>query len=332
MERHPDSTCYHLKAWKVVAQNAYRIEAPFLLAREKAGAEICGALPLFLVRGSIRSHLTNGLFGAYGSILADQEIVRQELIKKAKKILESEGLSVLILKCLKSPSMPTSLELQYCDFWEIATLVLDPDPQQVWESLRDKIRNCVRKAIKFKLELRTGRSQLRAFYDVLADNMHQKGAPIYGFHFMNELMEAMEGRVEIMTLWDRDKVVSGALILDHRDTTYVPFASSRPSSLHMSPNNLLYWEIIKRSCLKGMKLLDFGRSLKNSGPLAFKVGWGAKTISQSVWVYTPQDRRNQKLDLGDRRVKWFVRQWKRLPRPVADALGPAVCKRFAGLI
>lgn len=53
----PRSTCHHLLAWRQVARQAYRLRAPFLVARESAGTPIRGALPLFVVPGPIESHL-----------------------------------------------------------------------------------------------------------------------------------------------------------------------------------------------------------------------------------------------------------------------------------
>lgn len=331
VEEHPDSTCYHLRAWQTVAERAYRIAAHFLIARKEPGRPICGALPLFIVGGPFRSHVTNGLFGAYGAILADDAESRVSLAREARRIFERAGADHLMLKCLNEEPLPPSLGLERQDSWVIARLRLEESPERMWLSFRDKIRNCVRKAQKHGLELRRGESQLEAFYDVLSENMHQKGAPIYGLGFMRELVRAMGYRADVLTLWYEGKAVAGALVIDHSGTIYVPFASSRPTALAMCPNNLLYWEIIRRGCSRKMHTLDFGRSLRESGTLAFKLSWGAEVREQPSFVASARGK-DLRIDPTDRRIDFFVRSWKRLPRPVVNAVGPAVCRSLAGLI
>ncbi len=332
VDQHPMSTCYHLRAWKTVAERAYRLRAPFLIARENKGGPCQGVLPSYLIQGFLQSHMTNGLFGAYGSVLANSREARLALVDHAIQLSKKKNVHFFMLKTLEEPSFEENLNLAKLDSWVIATLALQPDPQMMWKSLRDKIRNCVRKAERSDLKVRFGDDQLPHFYEVLAQNMHSKGAPIYGIRFMRELVEALPGRTDIITLWKDNQVISGAFLIYHRKTVYVPFASSRPEFLAMSPNNLLYWEIIKRGCERKMDILDFGRSLKDSGPLKFKLGWGAQTQSQPSYVFSPRGKTLNLNPDDDRLVSFFVRQWKRMPRKITDSVGPSICRQLAGLI
>lgn len=344
VDQHPQSTCYHLGAWKKIATEAYGLRAPFLVARRGTGGRLCGALPLFIVGGLVPKHLTNALFGAYGAVLADDAGIRLQLLERARDLSHSEDASYLLLKTLVEPepaeeSDPAgfgagsrlSPEFTLHDGWVIATLGLHPDPQKIWTGLRDKIRNCVRKAKRFGLRVRSGQGELRQFYSVLARNMHSKGAPIYGYGFIRRLAERLGPQSDVITLWHENRCVAGAFLIFHKRTLYVPFASSLPSSLHMSPNNLLYWEIIRAGCRQGASTLDFGRSLRNSGSLRFKQGWGARILRQPCLVYSPRSR-PLNLDPNDIRARLFVRGWQRLPLGVVNALGPAICRQLAGLI
>lgn len=326
-----DSTCYHLREWQAIAENAYRLKTPFLVARKEKQGPVSGILPLFVVRGFLRRHVTNGLFGSYGGILSDDQESRDALVKEAQRIFNSERADHLMLKCLDEPDLSVCWGLEPVDSWVIATLAIEPNPEKVWHGFKDKIRNSVRKARRFDFVVKVGPEYLRDFYDVLAENMHSKGAPIYGLPFMAELTRVMGDRAEIVTLWLGKTPVSGALVVYHRDAAYVPFASSRPWALHMCPNNLLYWELIRRACERGMRLFDFGRSIKGSGPLAFKLSWGAEVRPQRSYVCSVPGK-SIKIDPKDRRVDWFVRQWCRLPRTVVNTFGPSICRQLAGLI
>jgi serine/alanine adding enzyme len=329
VEEHPDSTVYHHRAWEVIAQRAYRLKTHFLLARENG--RLCGILPLFRKRGVIQPHLTNGLFGAYAPVLSSSPEAHEALLKRARAILEENHLPYLCLKTLEHSEKEETFGFKKMDDWVIATLALKETPEENWDQLRNKIRNCVRKAERSGLKVQLGKACLAEFYDVVADNMHSKGAPAYGYPFMFELAKAFGDQAEVITLWLDDKIVAGSLLLFHKQTAYIPFASSRPNTLHMSPNNLLYWQIIHESCKRGMKTLDFGRSQKDSGSLQFKLGWGAETAPQPFLIYSRSGVDLSK-DSKKSQADAVVYTLQRLPRGIADRLGPVICRQVAGLL
>ena len=321
----PDATCYHHRAWKQVAERAYRLETGFLLARDP-DERVRGVLPLFVVKRPFQKMVTTGLFGAYGPLLAD-ESARPALLAAARAFTERVGASVLQIKALGDAAAPDGLVR--LDTSVTAILALDPDPQVLWRRFDGDVRTCVRQAQKFKLELRSGPGELEAFYDVLAENMHRKGSPIYGLGFMRELLAAFGTDAEIVTLWSEGKAISGAFVLTFKDTVYVPFASSRASAFHMRPNNLLYWEIIQRACKRGLRALDFGRSPRGSSTLKFKLKWRPEVTPVPFYVYSA-GLRPPTLDSGKGGgVDTLVHLWQKLPRSWADAIGPAVVRWIA---
>ncbi len=327
---HPDATCYHLRAWQGAAEHGYHMRAPFLVARDRRGGRICGVQPLFVVSRPMGGYVTSGLFGAYGPILADAaaaadyDEVRRALVREAQAVGEREHAAYLIFKSLRDRPIEGFVER---DTSVIATMKLDADPQVVWKRLRDKTRNQTRKAQKSGFVVQRGIDQLPGYYDVLAENMHRKGTPIYGIDFMRELLLCLGDRGEIVSLSLAGKVVSAALVIHFRDTVYVPFASSRPEVFKLCPNNLLYWDIIQRACERGMKVLDFGRSPRNSSTLDFKLHFGAVVEPMPFYIY-PLRGEAPTMDSHDPGIKRLVRLWQRLPRRVADLVGPEICKRF----
>ena len=324
VDTHPRANCYHLRAWKTAAEAAYGIEAPFLVARESGGGPVRGALPLFVVRaGPGSAYLTTGLFGAYGPVLAEDDATGEALVAAAVDRARAANARYVVLKGLGEE--PRARGFEPLDRWVVARLPLDPDPDLVWRKFRDKMRNAVRKGQRSGLEVRAG--ELDGFYDVLAENMHRKGAPIYGRALFRELTRALGDRAEVVTLAEGERTVSGALVIRFRGVATVPFASSRPSSFHLNPNNLLYWEIISRSCRAGLHTLDFGRSLRESSTLSFKLGWGARTEAQPMYVRTVRGA-PPRFDVTAPAVRLLVRLWQSLPRSFADALGPQVCRRW----
>jgi serine/alanine adding enzyme len=324
VEQHPDATLFHDRLWQQVARWAYRQRAPFLVARADS-SRLCGVLPLFVVKRPFSGCVLGGLFGAYGRVLADDEAAGRALLSAAKQLTLDLGCLYLQLKSRGDD--PLCVGWRRHETSVIATLPLSPDVDTMWKSLRDKTRNAIRKGQRAGLEVRSDRALVDDYYDVLADNMHRKGTPIYGRRFMRELVRALGERCEVLCLFHQGRPVSAALIAYFKGTIYVPFASSRASHFHLNPNNLLYWEVIKRGCAHGMTRLDFGRSPKESSTLSFKLSWGATTTPVPFYVHQVRGR-PPTLDFGGVRMQRLARLWQRLPRPVADAIGPAICRRW----
>lgn len=326
VDAHPDAGCYHLRAWKVVAERAYGLRAPFLAARRRPEGPLAGALPLFFFGLPWARSATTGLFGAYGSVLADDAGTAEALVTHARALSARERARSLVVKGVGDLPGDAAQGALRADSSVFATLPLERDPERLWLGFRDKTRNAIRKAQRAGLELRVGAAWLPDFYDVLAENMHRKGTPIYGLPFLRELALALGDRAEVFTLWKDGTAVSGALAVRFRGVTCVPFASSRPSAFKHNPNNLLYWEMIRAACLRGDHLFDFGRSPRDSTTLAFKLGWGATVQPQPMHVF--HLRGPMPVLASTPSVEKLAALWARLPRRLADLLGPAICGRF----
>ncbi|MGZ6125797.1 MAG: GNAT family N-acetyltransferase, partial [Myxococcales bacterium] len=320
------ANCYHLHAWRTAGERGYGLRAPYLVARSRARGELLGVLPLFFVRSAPwRGYATTGLFGSYGRLLADEAATAALLLREAGRRARDAGLASLRFTGL-GPE-PAAAEFIDIDRWVVATVPLWPDAQAAWGAIRGKERNLVRKARACGLEVRRGAEGIPAFYDVLADNMHHKGAPIYGRRFLEELVRAFGASAQVVTVHHGERCVAGAVTLTFKGVITIPFLSSRPDALALRPNVLLVWDIIERACEAGLKVLDFGTSLRGSSSLAFKLHWGARTVPRSILV-RPLRGRPPALDVETRMIRAGVALWQRLPRTWADALGPGVCGRF----
>jgi hypothetical protein len=277
-----------------------------------------------VVGNALGGYLTTGLFGAYGSVLAEGDEARGVLLHEARRLTRTRRLAYFIHKALGDDTLPSDFERH--DPGAIAVLPLAP-PDIMWKGFRSEIRNRIRKAERSGLEVQSGADRLPAFYRVLAENMHRKGTPVYGLAVMRELVQALGDRVEVITLSKAGEVISGALVIYYKGIVSAPFVSSQASAFQWCPNNLIYWEMIQRGWARGMRTLDFGRSFKNSSNLDFKLRWGAQTVPQPFFVYSRNGRR-PKLDVNDRSVQRLIHFWKSLPLPVANVVGPWVCQRF----
>src|SRR5258708_28815113 len=188
----PGATLYHLRAWKLVAERAYSMRAPFLIARDESTGAVRGALPLFVVDRPFGRYVTSGLFGAYGPLLADDEAAARALLLSAQRVTDAVGGRLLHLKILGQAPQPVAFDRR--QIWVTAHLPLARDWKTVWEGLTRNMRNQVRRARQNDLRLVAGNHRIDDFYDVLAENMHRKGSPIYGRAFLPELCASARDR------------------------------------------------------------------------------------------------------------------------------------------
>jgi FemAB-related protein (PEP-CTERM system-associated) len=327
VEGKPDATLYNLFGWKTVAEDAYGMRAPFLVARDTPRGAVRGVLPLVRVPRPFQPYLTTGLFGSYAPLLADEERHARALLSEAKRRVDAGEAKHLHLKLLGD--VPAVAGLERREVWVTARADLARDEEAQWRALPRKQRWAVRHAERAGL----GRSRLAAdldgFYSVLFENMHRKGAPIYGERFFRTALRVFGERADVITLAHENRTVSGAFVVSFGKTVYVPFASSLPGFFRQRVNHLLYWEIMKRGIVLGCDTLDFGSSLRDSTGLDFKSEWEARIEPILSYVYAA-DGRSPTLDPRESRVaEWVVRAWAKIPRRQAMTLGPALCRWIA---
>jgi FemAB-related protein (PEP-CTERM system-associated) len=322
--RQPNATPYHLHAWRDVAARAYRLETTFLVARDAPGGPLRGVLPLFRAPRPTVPYLTTGLFGAYGSLLADDDACARALLAAAVECVDRGDVAYLHLKLLGG--VPEGLPLRRHDAWVTVRRELETSDDALFGSFSSGMRNKIRHAQRAGLTFHRTRADLGAFYDVLSANMHRKGAPIYGRRFFDLMLDALGSRVEVVTLRHEQRVVSGAIVTWMGETAYLPFSSSLPSAFRLRANNLLYWEVMRMARTLGARTLDLGSSLRDSTGLDFKLGWRAAIEPIGSYVYAGAGVRPVLVPTGNPIASAVVQFCRWLPRPLYESVGPTVCR------
>jgi CelD/BcsL family acetyltransferase involved in cellulose biosynthesis len=85
-------------------------------------------------------------------------------------------------------------------------------------------------------------------------------------------------------------VVAGAVFVEDEHTTVYKFGASDYRARQLNPNHAILWTAIQRSCARGRRAFDFGRTdLGNAGLRAFKRGWGTEE-DQLCYSYLGRER------------------------------------------
>lgn len=316
----PGSSFGHLSGWKSLVEESYGCEAWYWFAEQDG--RIRGVLPLFARRQRGRA-----LFSAPGGLLADDAAAAAALIEPARERLASERLDYLELRdqVREWPGLTTSGE--HC------TLVLDlaASEDDQWKAFGSKLRNQIRKGQKSGFRARWGRDQLPAFHRVMLEAMRDLGTPLRGERYFRRALEALE-RADLLVLDLGGRAAGAMFVVEHRDTASDPWASSPRRLLALCPNQVLYWEAIRRSIARGLRHFDFGRSQWHSGTFQFKAQWGATPRPLYYQYLMGRAKRLPTLEDQKRGYDLAVRAWRRLPLWAAGLLGERVKRLFPEVV
>ncbi len=142
------------------------------------------------------------------------------------------------------------------------------------------------------------------------------------FKTKHAILDKFPENSHIVVVRNGNQSIAAGFLISHRNKMEVPWASSLRRFNHLSPNMLLYWNMLKYSITQGFQTFDFGRSTRDSGTFSFKEQWGA-IPHETFWVYPGKDA-SQLPDHSPQnpRYKWATRVWTRLPLFVANRCGP----------
>ena len=77
-----------------------------------------------------------------------------------------------------------------------------------------------------------------------------------------------------------------------------------------------------------MKTFDYGRSKKNTGPYAFKKNWGFEPQSLHYEYRLYRGGAIPQNNPANPKYRAFIGLWRRLPRSVANTLGPHIVRNL----
>jgi len=311
----PESHFGQRSAWKRLTERSFGVRSRYALA-ERAGA-VCGVLPLFEKPGET-------LFSAPGGLLADDEEAAAALLAPARERVGRDGLRWLELRDQRVawPGLATSTEHVTLE------LRLQRDAEAQWKAFDAKLRNQVRKGEKSAFALRWGREGLGDFHRVLLENLRDLGTPVRGAGYFRRALDALGDDADLLVMDLDGRPVGAMFTVAHGARMTDPWASSLRRVLARCPNHVLYWAAVRRAIERGLATFDFGRSQRTSGTYSFKTQWGAEPVQLYYQYALAPGVALPTLESQKGAFAAAVAVWRRLPLPVASALGEIVRRRF----
>ena len=85
---------------------------------------------------------------------------------------------------------------------------------------------------------------------------------------------------------------------------------------------------MRRACERGCRTYDYGRSKRGTGSFAFKTNWGfePQSLHYEYKLFNGNDVPQN--NPSNPKYRAAIRLWRRLPRPVVNALGPSIVRNL----
>lgn len=317
----PAATFFHRAAWQTLLREVFRHRTWFLYAER--GGEIVGVLPLAQVKSLLFGNALVALpFAVYGGVVSDDA--------KAVVALEAEA-----------ERLARELDVAHLEYRNVDTRHADWPSQDLYVTFRKEIladeeanmqaiprkqRAMVRKSIKNGLRAEIDGNADR-FFALFADNVRRHGTPAMPKTYFDALLREFGDACEVLTVVDAEGIaVSSVMSFYFRDEVLPYYAGDAVRARELAANDFKYWELMRRACLRGVKVFDYGRSKVDSGSYSFKKNWGfePRPLHYEYRLYKsagiPQNNPNNP------KYKLMIATWRRLPLGLANFLGPFIVR------
>lgn len=307
---------FHLTGWSRAVERGCRQRARYLVA-ERAG-QIVGVLPLTEVRSVLFGRaLVSAGFAVDGGVLGASA---GELADAAWALARALGCANVELRGGPVPEGWAVDDRTYLGF--ARPLAADEEAELL--AIPRKQRAEVRKALAGGLEVQVGRDRaaLAEHYAVYAESVRNLGTPVFPAALFRAAVECLDA--DVLTVRHRGRAVASVLSLYANQTVYPYWGGGTEAARASRANDRLYFALMGHARARNCARFDFGRSKAGTGPAAFKKNWGFEP--RPLAYARRSDGPSREVNPLDPKYATMVRTWKRLPLPVANAVGPWIAR------
>jgi FemAB-related protein (PEP-CTERM system-associated) len=314
---------FHRPAWLAAIERGTGQKALGLVA-ERAG-QLTGWLPLSDVHSPFfgRALVSSG-FGVGGGPLAVSEADSLALCRSAEEFALRRSAGSIELRGGTAPPDWRSTATAHCNF----SRELAPDDEAELLAIPRKARAEVRKGLGKDFAITAGSSEddRAAHYAVYAESVRNLGTPVFPRALFDAVLDRFGADADILTVRHEGTPVASVLSLYHRGAVMPYWGGGRFAARALRANEAMYYALMRHARTRGCTRFDFGRSKTGSGPYFFKKNWGfePEPLTYSSWSAPGVAARN--IDPTDEGYSRGIALWKRLPLPLANAIGPLVAR------
>lgn len=320
---HGHGTFFHRAAWAQVIEQCFGHDT-FYCFTERDGA-ITGVLPLGRVKTLLFGDtLISVPFCVYGGPLAVDAESEAALIDNAKALLKRTGASALEFRHLQPPEV-TDGWIDRPDLYVTFRKPIEADHERNMKAIPRKQRAMVRKAMQNGLTSVADRNA-ELCHGIYAESVRNLGTPVFACKYFRALIDAFGDDADVTTVYDDGTPVASVLNFYFRDEVLPYYGGGTAAARSCAGNDFMYWEVMRRAADRGCRLFDFGRSKLGTGSFAFKHNWGFQEQKLYYRFHLKPGASIPEHNPTNPKYRLFIDTWKRLPLPVANALGPHIVR------
>ena len=319
--QHQDGTFFHRAEWKEVLERVYGHPMFFLFAEEEG--DIKAILPLGQVKSRLFGNALISLpFYVHGGILSSTQEAFDKLTQRSTQIAQELKVDYMELRTIKQQHQDWLVK---SDLYARFRKEIDPDVEQNMKNIPRKQRAMVRKGIQAGLNSEWD-DDIDRFYESYAYSLHGLGTPAYPRKLFHILKEVFRDDCDVLSIWKDGQHVSSVMNFYFRGEVLPYYAGASDLARKYKAHDFMYWELMRRSCERGLKWFDYGRSKVGTGPYSFKKNWGFEPELLEYEYYLVRATDIPNVSPTNPKYERFIKTWKRLPFWATKLIGPHIVK------
>lgn len=319
---HPDATFFHRAGWKRVIEAAFGHRTHYLLAER--GGQIVGVLPLAEIRSRLFGHSLGSLpFCAYGGILADHDAAFRALDEAAQALARELNVGALEYRNQVAQHAHWPTKELYVTFKKAIAPEIEANMNAIPRKQRAMVRKGIRAGLVGEIDADT-----RRFFDAYSASVHRLGTPVFSRRYFQLLKETFGDDCEVLTITLDGRLIASVLSFYFRDEVLPYYGGGVAEARAVAGNDFMYWDLMRRACERGLKVFDFGRSKRGTGSFDFKKNWGFEPTPLFYEYFLVADREVPDINPLNPKYRLFIQAWKKMPRALANAIGPHIVKNL----
>jgi FemAB-related protein (PEP-CTERM system-associated) len=324
---HPGATFFHRAAWADVIRRAFG-HRPYYMLTERDGA-ITGVLPLVHVRSLLFGDaLISVPFCVYGGPLATDAASMAALLDAARALMRDVGVKVLELR-FRDPPDPAWVDPDPWpgrpDLYVTFRQPISADDEANMKAIPRKQRAMVRKGLDRGLRS-TVDANVDRLHAVYAESVRNLGTPVFSRRYFRLLAEVFADCLDVVTVHDGGTPIAAVMNFYDRDEVLPYYGGGTALARERYGNDFMYWEVMRRAAARGCRMFDYGRSKIGTGSYAFKKNWGFTPAPLHYRFHLAAGASIPDINPLNPKYRMFIAAWKRLPLPVANAVGPRIVR------
>jgi FemAB-related protein (PEP-CTERM system-associated) len=316
-----EATFFHRIGWRGILERCFGHRTHYLLAER--GVEIAGILPLAEVKSLLFGHALVSLpFCAVAGIAATDSEAAESLREAAQVLGERLRVAHLELRHAspRSPGWPQ--QDLYAGFRKTLAPQVDANMLAIPRKQRAMVRKGIGNGLVGRIE-----PDVHTFFALYADNVHRHGTPPLPKRYFQALREAFGQDAEVLTVLDSaGRPLSSVFSFYFKDEVLPYYAGDAVEARQLAANDFKYWDLMRRACERGVKVFDYGRSKRGTGPYDFKRNWGFEPAPLAYEYRLYRRKSIPENNPLNPKYRALIALWRRLPIPVANAIGPHLVK------